>query len=273
MLYSGAQLKQEIMARLHALVIENKPEAERLQKDYETLLKLQSDNPASGVDDEVLRNFLLRVMEAVHWNAGTKTVSRAVRTAATKVVTTCVVISFLLWIAPYLTLWVDYNPGDHTISTYWTLFLIYVAVTSGLFGAFFSRLIAIQRLWGKMTLDEAFLQRELSYTLMRAGVGVSGALLVLFFLRTGLVSSTLFPGFDQLGLDFAFSIGDGPPMAFVIPTKGLAVLTTFCFVAGFSELLVPSMLASTEARLSQESQSSQKTVQNTQPFISRQPDA
>src|SRR5262249_8913498 len=258
MLYGGSQLKQEIMARLQALVIENQTDGERLRKDYETLLKPQGDNPASPVNDEVLRNCLLRVMEAVHWNAETKNLGRTVRTAATKMVTAGVVISFVLWIAPYVMLTFSFDVPSRTVPAYWTLYLLYVSLTSGLFGAFFSRLLAIQRLWSKMTLDEVFLQRELSYTVMRAGVGVSGAMLVLFFLQTQLFSSPLFPGFDQVGFELANWQANGPPMAFLIPSKGLALLTAFCFIAGFSEALVPSMLASTERQLSQGSRSAQK---------------
>jgi hypothetical protein len=39
-------------------------------------------------------------------------------------------------------------------------------------------------------------------------------------------------------------------MAFVVPSRDLALLTVWCFVAGFSEALAPSILAGAERQLS-----------------------
>jgi hypothetical protein len=43
----------------------------------------------------------------------------------------------------------------------------------------------------------------------------------------------------------------GVHMAFATPTKDFALLTVWCFLAGFSELLVPGLLAKTERQLCQ----------------------
>ena len=60
LLFSGAQLRQEISARLQELAAENLKDGESLRRDYETLLKPPGDNQASQVDDAMLRVFLLR---------------------------------------------------------------------------------------------------------------------------------------------------------------------------------------------------------------------
>ena len=113
-----------------------------------------------------------------------------------------------------------------------------------------------------MTLDEVFLHREVSYTLLRAGVGMCGALIVYFFFRSGLVSGALFPTFEKVSIDYVdVPKGAGSvPMSFVMPSKDLALLTFWCFLAGFSEALVPSILASTERQLSETNASARKTV-------------
>lgn len=256
LLFCGAQLRQEISARLQELSAENLQEGESLRRDYETLLKPPGDNQASPVDDTMLRIFLLRVMEALHWDAKKKYLARPIRKEATKIILACVLISFLLVIAPYIFLnfW-----GQAQIGPWWSLFALYTALTSGLLGAFFSRLIRVQRVWSEMTLDEVFLHRELSYTLLRAGVGMCGALIVYFFLRSDLVSGPLFPNFAEVAIEYVRIVPPAVEMTFVMPSKALALLTFWCFLAGFSEALVPSILANTERQLSQASTSAQKT--------------
>jgi hypothetical protein len=257
LLFSGAQLRQEISARLQELAAENLKDGESLRRDYETLLKPPSDNQTSPVDDAMLRVFLMRVMEALHWHAKKKYLARPIRKEATKIILGCVIISFLLVIAPYIFLnfW-----GPDQVGPWWSLFALYTALTSGLLGAFFSRMTGVQRVWTEMTLDEVFLHRELSYTLLRAGVGMCGALIVYFFLRSGLVSGPLFPKFEDVAIEYVHILGqETVEMTFVMPSPALALLTFWCFLAGFSEALVPNILANTERQLSQASTSAQKS--------------
>ena len=245
LLYNGPQLRQEISARLQDLAAENSKDAESLRRDYEFLLK-----PADGaaLDDGVLRMFLLRVMEALHWSAKKKHLSRPIQKEGTKIILYGVVVAFALIIAPYLIL--NFS-GEKGIGKWWSVFALYTAMTSGLMGAFFSRLIDVQRNGNTFTLDEVFMQRELSYTLLRAGVGMCGALIVYFFLRSEFVSGPLFPVFEDVAIRYVQVNGtDTVSMAFVMPSKALALLTFWCFLAGFSEALVPGILANTEKQLS-----------------------
>ena len=218
-----------------------------LRRDYDLLL-----NPTGGAaapQDPVLRAFLLRVTEAIQWNAKKKYLAQPIRKEATKNILYCVLVSFFLVIAPYVILnfW-----GTEEIGRWWSLFALYTALASGLLGAFFSRLITVQRSWNVMTLDEVFLHREWSYTLLRAGVGMCGALIVYFFLRSEFMDGALFPKFPNVSIRYVTI--DGPElvgMTFVMPSKDLALLTFWCFLAGFSEALVPSILANTERQFTQ----------------------
>jgi hypothetical protein len=246
LLLGGADLRQEIDARLKELATEHVDCAELLRKDYDALLK-----PAGGgaePDDGLLHGFLLRVLEGLHWHAKKKYLARPIRKEATKIILLCVLVSFFMLVGPYI--FVNFQPPAET-GKWWSLFALYTALTSGLLGAFFSRLIWVQRHWAEMTLDEVFLHRELSYTLLRAGVGMCGALIVYYFLRSGLLEGSLFPDFEKVSLELVNVSSDKTvTMSFVTPSENLALLTVWCFLAGFSEALVPSILASTEGKFS-----------------------
>jgi hypothetical protein len=248
LLFSGAQLRQEIGTRLKDLAKDSPADADALTQDYEALIKPPVAGSTAGPDDSMLRMFLLRVMEAFHWNAKKKYLARPIRKEATNRILGCLLLSFAMLAAPYVLLNWGSSPE---VSKWWSLFVLWTALTAGLLGAFFSRLIGVQRQWVDMSLDEVFLHREWPYTLLRAGVGVCGALIVYFFLRSGIADGVLFPNFDQVRIEYVI-VPDGMnavPMSYVMPSKSLALLTFWCFLAGFSESLVPSILSGTEQQL------------------------
>jgi hypothetical protein len=246
LLYGGEQLREEIEANLQKLEKQDKVEADTFTQRYD-LLNHRVDG--TKPDDASLHLFLLRVLEAVHVNLKKDYLGRPIRLQATNRILVCLLVSFCLLILPYVLVVFD---DTNDPSKYWSLFALFTALTAGLLGAFASRLNGIQSQWAKMNLDEVFLQREWSYTFLRAGVGVCGALIVYVFLRSGIVEGALFPKFEELKIVLV-SVNDNESlnMAFAMPSKGLALFTVWCFLAGFSETLVGSMLKSTEQQLTE----------------------
>jgi hypothetical protein len=101
-------------------------------------------------------------------------------------------------------------------------------------------------------LDELYNAATFRYILLRGTIGVLGALVIYFFLQSGLVEGSVFPKFDQLGMklvSFGGSHADNWPTQLLLPSGSMALLIMWSFIAGFSESLVPTILENVERQL------------------------
>jgi hypothetical protein len=250
LLYTPVQLRREINERLHELGKTDQAEADALRREFEDQISRTRDP-----DHSKLREFLSRILEIVHRKSKKKYLARPLRIQATNRLIFCLLVSFALMIGPYIWLIWDYHEGGLSTKQLWPLFTLYTAVTAGLLGAFSSRLKGIQRQWANMSLDDMFLQSDWSHTLLRGGVGVCGALIVFYFLGTEFAKGTafevFFPCFQKIGIELVGAThGQVVPMESWIPTKDLSLLMFWCFIAGFSETFVSTILNNTERTLS-----------------------
>src|SRR4030095_8200276 len=85
-------------------------------------------------------------------------------------------------------------------------------------------------------LDDMKLMRPWVMLFSRAMIGTGAGCVLYFFLRSGLLGGSAVPELTTLDT------------AEVVPRKDLALLIIWCFIAGFSEKLVPSILEKTESR-------------------------
>jgi hypothetical protein len=260
-LLKGERLRQEIAGRLRWAVGDGVPAASSLQTDYAALLN-KKDPPA---DDNVFRNFLLQALEEIHWNSKRKHIRQMVRSQASRRTLILAVVALVIALAPYFFLpnvgtsvrpasFASLEPYIFTVALFggdgfWTHFALYTSVTFGFLGALFSRLITLQKQWTDMALDELLNARSYHYIILRASIGVVGALVVYFFLQSGLVQGSVFPKFNELSVDL-LQLG-GPravkwPTTIMLPSVSLALLIMWSFIAGFSESLVPTVLSGTE---------------------------
>ena len=219
MLLTGACLRQEITARLREARTRNATDAAVLQTDYDALLKSNEKEGHTGFDD-VLRYFLLQVLENINWQKKLKFLERKIRLQATRKTLTLAFVALVLVLLPYFP------------RLSWLASSLYTALTFGFLGALFSRLIPLQRPRGKLTLEELNNAQNVLYIFLRACIGACGALIVYFFFQSELVKSDMFPKFMN-----GVVSSDG---------KDPALLIIWSFIAGFSESLVSSVLSSTE---------------------------
>lgn len=116
-------------------------------------------------------------------------------------------------------------------------FALFMAGLAGGWGAMFSVLIGLKSRLHECGFDDLKLSRSKAVLAVRPLIGVGAALILYFFLQSGLLSGEAFPKITG---------------ATLLSTKDLAMLVVWCFVAGFSEKLVPDLLARTESRASAE---------------------
>jgi hypothetical protein len=132
---------------------------------------------------------------------------------------------------------------------------LFTALSFGLLGALFSRFLVLQRAEGAVPLDEAATYYGELYILLRVLVGTVGAIIVYFFLASDLVGGDLAPNIRELTYVAAKPV---PPPTHtylgtvtrtaMVPSKDMALLIVWAFLAGFSEQLVPNLLDSTSNR-------------------------
>ena len=93
---------------------------------------------------------------------------------------------------------------------------------------------------------------------------MTGAIVVYYFLLSGVIGGGLLPGCKEIGLhqlDFSETpwVKSAVPLRLILPNAQLALLVVWSFLAGFSQRLVPSILQTTEASLGESAAQHQKT--------------
>lgn len=125
---------------------------------------------------------------------------------------------------------------------------LYTAMSFGLLGAFFSRLTSL-KFTGELTLEEAENRYSFSSLWIRGAVGMCGALLLYFLMRTQIVTG-ITPDFENFTYEQMEVRTVLKSASVLIPSKDWAMLALWSFIAGFSEKLVPDSLSRVEAQVS-----------------------
>ena len=128
---------------------------------------------------------------------------------------------------------------------------LFTAMSFGLLGAFFSRLISLQ-FSSDMTVEEAENRYGFKSLAIRAGVGMCGAVIIYFLLGTNLLGQTAKPDFTKLEYQVlpVVTMLSADPISVLLPSPDWCLLIIWSFLAGFSERLVPDTLSRAEGQLS-----------------------
>ena len=263
----------EVRRRLGEATEENIMSLARLNAAADVLgpmvLDRQSPGSLKPEHESMVRSLLLDILEEIHWDAQRKFYSRPIRKSATRRIVSIGMVAFFLLILPYVLIYIFYELKNLQMVETWTWLPLYSALTAGLFGALFSRLLYLQQRWDTLTIGGLKDAREFTSILLRGCVGMTGAVIVSFFLQSNVLGGGLFPKFSDIGLvvqDYPAKEEKAPvdqqksvaqittPPDFarfhlIFPSKDLALLVVWSFLAGFSERLVPTILQDTETSI------------------------
>jgi hypothetical protein len=179
------------------------------------------------------RALLARLINDLQWRYTVNEVKRTYSKEITKLTGKVFIVGIASFVTAVLgtAAWWRWNAlagaGDAT--------QLLLAGLAGGWGAGFSMLASLKGRLDAAELDDLKLMKSRWILWSRPLIGVGAACILYFFLVSGLLTGSAFP--DLVG-----------PESKPISRSDAALLVVWCFLAGFSERLVPALLAKTEGR-------------------------
>jgi hypothetical protein len=238
---------EQLLVDLHAPAVLHEELSVRSQEAKRVLgteLAVWYEQRASAVTDEGGRRALLgRLVNDLQWRYKIREAQRGYVQA----ISTDAAIAFVTLLVPFATLLalsIRATIGDLSGK----MMLVYALVAAaGAWGASFSMLLNQRKRLEESSLDDLKQLRKRVVLFSRLLVGLGASIVFVVFLSSGLLDGDAFP---ELSTWDPAKPTEDPGF---LGGKDLALLVFWAFLAGFSERLVPSLLARTESRVVDES--------------------
>jgi len=223
-------------------------------REVETLPETLQGNDRTAIVSERRRTLLARIVNDLQWryivNEATRRYSKLI-TKRTAYLSVSALVFFIILVAL-----IHYKPVEFK---YGDLRLLEVAGLAGAWGATFSMLASLKGRLDASQFDDLKLMRNPSVLISRVLIGAGAACILFFFLLSGLLGGSAFPTLAQptpasgetRSSESQTNRPESTPAPVPtsdFPKRDLALLVVWCFIAGFSEQLIPGLLATTEAR-------------------------
>jgi len=204
----------------------------------------------------VLRSLMSRLISDLQWVTESKRVVRFNESRMRRNIVAMFLCAFVLFFTPTISR-VFFAIEFENLRFYY----IFTAATAGILGATFSQLTSIHSRVQAATIEQVRAMSQLGYIAARAVVGAGAGLIMFYLVQSGLLSGAFFPAFIQTaeqllqyqqGVDALSSNAYGTSQAvesshgigtLVKPAQGLSLLIVWCLLAGFSEKMIPGILA------------------------------
>ena len=118
--------------------------------------------------------------------------------------------------------------------------MIVIVIASGFFGANFSMLVNLKTQLAIASLEDLKILHRQGYIFARSCIGGGAALIIYFLLQSNLIGNVV-----SESLTPKFPITDYSIESY----KNISILIIWSFLAGFSEMLVPSLLIGIERKI------------------------
>jgi hypothetical protein len=185
------------------------------------------------------RALLARLINDLQWRHTVNEVRRTYSKEVSKRTGLIFILAVALFAAMVVVLAFFFNNRDWRANN---AVLLAIAGLAGGWGSGFSMLSSLKGRLDAAEFDDLKLMKSRWILWSRPLIGVGAASILYFFLVSGLLQG---PAFPVLGV----------PAGTDIPPKDLSLLIVWCFLAGFSERLVPALLARTENKASSPAES------------------
>jgi hypothetical protein len=250
---------ETLASELQVRVRESKGSLKPAQADY---YAVEADKPTlSSVERRAL---LSRLVNDLQWRYTVDEVKRGYAKQITLRTGQMFVVSMLVFAASVLMTLVSPDLLQFDVR------LLVPAVLAGCWGASFSMLSSLKDRLDASDLDALKVMRARWVLASRVLIGAGGASVLYFFFVSGMITGPAFPDLKSEAQQYdaghhrpapapqlpgaadaaSAPVGSGPqPAAKQPPLAVFALLVVWCFIAGFSERLIPGLLAKTEAKL------------------------
>jgi hypothetical protein len=112
---------------------------------------------------------------------------------------------------------------------------IVTAMSAGLMGTTFSMLLGLKVKLNISSLEDLKVIHRFDYLFSRTIIGLTSGLLLFYFFHSEMITGTIFPVFNK-----------STP---IVTDSNNSLLILWCFISGFSEKLVPDLIAQTEKKI------------------------
>jgi hypothetical protein len=228
-LYAGASLEVELQRRM----IEIRKFDAEVAGAYDKLL--------AGADEPARRACLGRLVNDLQWRYEQRNLKRYYTQSLTIKTSLIFVLAFVVFFLPKNVL------DPEVVRHYARHMVIYMAISSGLIGASFSMLIGLRQRLDASSLDELRNTHRVPFLLSRAFIGAGAGLILYYVMESKLLEGKILPDIAQV-VAFLQDVEPSPAGA-----ANAALLVLWCFISGFSEHLVPNLLARAESQLDSQS--------------------